>query len=359
MSTRLRRHVAGIAAICSCAALGCNTLAGIGDPQDRAPGDLVAWEPRPTAAGAHVTFVSATAQHTYVGFANGEIHFRGSGGASGWEPMNGGMGNCQAPMPAIAVSAMVVTSRTIFGGEEGGTLFVGMAGSLPQATPPKKWFSLAVRGCWGLFAESYRDVWGLSSSFSELELVAVSPGLTEIGHSFGSRWEPSAPGALPIGFDGTVSAFANGVTPLDGGRRVWMGDADGKIYFADDVDAAGATAPEATTWTPVAEPRFPGRAVVAIATAAPDRLERIWITFAGLYDDSLWYSPDNGTSWRNVYGGALRAHAGSLGAATFTAVSPVPGLDYAYVTALTPGPQGTTNATSYWSAVGSSDWSQR
>jgi hypothetical protein len=239
--------------------------------------------------------------------------------------------------------------------------FAGYAGA---GGPAKIWHSTVDRPCWALGTIS-DDVVSLSvSPFSSIDLLAVSPDFLWVSVDLGQDWGTTS---LPINFSGTTRALATG-TGTGGVTRAWLGDAEGNVYYSDDVDRA--TTPAAIAWHRLPSPGFPKRPVVAIATR-PERPQTIWITFAGLYADSLWTSDDNGAGWRNPHGGELPTVAapapdgggdpateGDAGVvrAGFTAVSPVPGLDAAYVTALVPDRAGAPVATSFWTSDGSDDW---
>jgi hypothetical protein len=240
------------------------------------------------------------------------------------------------------------------------TTFVGYAG---DTGPVKIWRSPDDRPCWASAAVE-DDIVSMSvSPFSPIDLMAVSPDMIWVSQSLGGTWNDAGP--LALNFGGTVQALATGVG-AGGGTRAWLGDAAGGIYYSDDVGAA--TTPDAITWHPLTNPGFPRRPLVAIATRI-ERPQTIWITFAGLRADSLWTSDDNGATWRNPHGGQLPfadgasvdgggaggADAGHVGLG-FTAVSTVPGLGAAYVTALIPNHAGAPVATSFWTLDGSDDW---
>jgi hypothetical protein len=262
-------------------------------------------------------------------------------------------------MPPDTVTAFAICVKGVPADEL--VTFVAFAG------PPgssKIWRSPPDRPCWAT-AVVDDDVYALSvSPFFGLDLLAVSPDYLWTDHN-GNGFTA---GTLPINFGGTVQALASGLN-ASGGTRGWLGDDAGNVYYSDDVDSATAAA--SINWTPLPNPGFPRRPVVAIATR-PERPQTIWVTFAGLYADSLWTSTDDGASWRNPRGGELgsvfqppgldgavaadaQAPAGPS-KASFGVVSPVPGLDAAYVTALIPDHKGVPVATAFWTLEGTDDW---
>ena len=310
------------------------------------PAALLAWEPEPQDPDAHITAVKAGPQRTYVGFSNGERFFRANAAAA-WTSFDKGPSPCDQPTPKGPVTAFAVTEGTTF------TAYAGTPGA------PGLWRSPEDRPCPALIPVS-DDFWGLSvSPFSTVELFAVGRALVWVTHDLAGSWEQNG-NPSSFHFDGAVRAVAAGVGPT-GAPRAWLGDAAGHLYYSDDVSAP--TAPEQVQWKALSpDPGFPRRPVVAIAVD-PDRPHAVWVTFAGLRLDSLWTS-DDGSAWRNPHGGDLagvvaatdEADAGAGGAASFTAVSPVPGVGAAYVTALTFDRNGKMTATSLWTTDGSDDW---
>jgi hypothetical protein len=341
-----------------CAGFGCNDLAGIGKPHDRVPLDLLGWEPQPARPDARITSIYTTAERTYVGFSDGEVFFRGNTRGVPWTAMIGENGGCRQPMPTIPVTAMIVIENPQ------SWLFVGLAG--PQELP-KLWRTAPDWPCWSSVTTaipeySTDDIWSLSESpFTRGDAVVIrADALTELNWVLGAEWmRRNNNEGFAINFDGWVWSFAEGVSP-SGGRRAWLGDSKGGVYFSDDL--GGVEAADSISWTRVDESRFPPRGVLAIVTQKPDHPERIWVTFNGLEGDNIWSSVDNGVTWRNTDGPALPkrpAHLEPQG--TFTAVSPVPGHPYAYVTALVPDDRGVFAPSSFWieTATGSGAWAGR
>jgi hypothetical protein len=331
------------------------------------PADLLAWEPQATDPTARITAVSSTADWIYVGFSDGEMFSRPNADGASWASYaTGEAGGCGAPIPPDTVTAFAISVAGLPADEQ--QTFVAFAG------PPgssKIWHAPPDRPCWATSLLD-EDVYGLSASpFSGLDVVAVSPAdLRATNKDDFTTFSDWTAGVFPIDFDGTVQALASGASP-SGATRAWLGDDAGNVYYSDDVDSATASASASITWTPLPNPGFPRRPVVAIATR-PDHPQTIWVTFAGLYGDSLWSSTDNGATWHNPRGGELGSvfqTAGPDGAAeadaqapvgsskaSFGVVSPVPGLPAAYVTALVPDWKGVPVATAFWTLEGTGDW---
>lgn len=331
------------------------------------PADLLAWEPQSTDPTARITAVSSTADWIYVGFSDGEMFFRANADGAAWAPYTTTQGGgCGAPIPPDTVTGFATCVKGLPADEQ--QTFVAFAG------PPgssKIWHSPPDRPCWATSLLD-DDVYALSvSPVFSLDLMGVSPGYLWSSQ----QYNPFTPGVLPLDFNGTEQALASGVNG-SGAARAWLGDDTGNIYYSDDVrgDADGGTTAAAINWTALPNPGFPPRPVVAIAIR-PESPETIWVTFAGLYADSLWISTDNGANWHNPRGGEIGsvfqspdspAQDGALtgdaqapeGAskASFGAVSPVPGLDAAYVTALIPDRKGVPVATTFWTLEGTDAW---
>jgi hypothetical protein len=347
------RFAAGVAAV-ACGGLACNQIAGIHEPHDRVPADLLRWEPQPVDAGARVTAVHATAERTYVGFSDGELFFRGNTAGLPWTPMIGESGGCQPPMPQSAVTAIIVID---------GWLFVGFAGA-PELT--KLWRTRADLACWSLVTTdppdvAMRDVWSVSASpFSGFDVVTLRAD-SYIAYDYVRTgvWTTASDQNLRVNFGPGIWSLAEGVS-ASGGRRAWLGDLSGTLFFSDDLGVAMTE--ESISWTPVDDPRFPPRGVLSIVTIGPQHRERLWITFGGLAGDNVWSSFDNGQSWRSTDGPALPKRAAQLEPqGSFTAVSPVPELPYAYVTALVPDQNGVAVASTFWIATDdpSATWAPR
>jgi hypothetical protein len=336
----VRNVVAVVVAAALCAGPGCGRqLVGVAKPDP-----LAAWEPQARNPSARITTVKTTAARTYVGFSNGERFFKANTDLS-WTRFDEGPPGCDQPTPRGPLTAFAVTSATTFAS------FAGV----PAA--PGLWRSPEDRSCWAQIPVS-DDFWSLSvSPFSAYELLAVSPRLMWTSHDLGGAWEY---GGQPTSFhfDGTVEAMATGVGPT-GAPRAWMGDDSGRVYYSDDLSTGSAAGD--ISWRPVSpDPGFPTRRVVAMSIDV-GRPQTIWITFAGLHADSLWTS-DDGVSWRNPHGGQLATIVGAVSDTdasptdTFTAVSPVPAIGAAYLTALSTDGQGQLSATSFWSTDGSDEW---
>jgi len=352
-------EVAALAGAIALPASGCGRqLVGVAKPAD-----LLAWEPQSTDPSARITAVSSTADWIYAGFSDGEMFFRANAEGAAWMAYTTTQtGGCGAPIPPDIVTGFGPCVKGLSADEQ--TTFVAFAG------PPgssKIWHSLADRPCWATSGVD-DDVYGLSvSPFFSLDLLAVSPDYLWASHDF--AWTA---GPLALNFAGTAQALASG-SNTSGATRAWLGDDAGNIYYSDHVggDVDGGTAGASINWTALPNPGFPQRPVVAIATR-PEHPQTIWVTFAGLYADSLWTSMDNGVTWSNPRGGEIGSVFQPLGSdgaaygdaqapagtskASFGAVSPVPGLGAAYVTALIPDRKGVPVATSFWTLEGTDAW---
>jgi len=318
------------------------------------PAALLAWEPCPQDATARITTVKATAARTYVGFSNGERFFK-TNAEAGWMSFDKGPSPCDQPTPRGALTAFAVTQATAF------IAFAGTPGA------PGLWRSPDDESCWAQIGVA-DDFWNLSvSPFSTVELLASSRGGAWVSHDLGGSWDL---GDKPrsFHFEGAVQAVTAGTGPT-GTARAWLGDDAGHIYYSDDLTGLTPSfdtrAPDQLRWQPLSpDPGFPARRVVAISIDV-GRPRTIWVTFMGLSADSLWTSDDGGLSWRNPRGGELSTgespalggdDGGTPETATFTAVSPVPAMGAAYVTALRGSRDGELTTTSYWIADGSESW---
>lgn len=345
MTKSKRTEIAATALLAmACPGAGCGVLpVGVAPPEA-----LLAFSPRAEDRSAAITAIRSSGERTYVGFSDGEMFYRANGAAA-WAVYDTGPPGCDQPVPRGPITAFAITEATVF------AAYAGTPGA------PGIWRSPDDRPCWA--RESIADDFlSLSvSPFSSVELLAFGEGLRWTTQQLGGIWEQD--GKLPsLAFDGDARAMAAGLGPT-GGRRAWLGDGGGRVYYSDDLATPSWPAP--ITWhllTP--DPGFPPRPVVAI-TVAPDQPQTVWITFLGLTADSLWRSDDGGASWRNPHGGELSsvADSGVLAAATrgiasFVSVSPVLGIGAAVVTALLPDVGGKMKATSFWNAEGSDDWTR-
>ncbi|HEY8927476.1 MAG TPA: hypothetical protein VIU64_24005, partial [Polyangia bacterium] len=269
---------------CACLAGGCGVLpVGVAPPEA-----LLAFSPRPDDRAAAITAIKSSGERTYVGFSDGEMFFRANGAAA-WDVYDTGPPGCDQPVPRGPITAFAITEATVF------TAYAGTPGA------PGIWRSPEERPCWAreLIADDFLNL--SVSPFSTIELLAYGEGARWATQQLGIVWDQQ--GKLPsLGFDGDARAMATGVGPA-GGRRAWLGDGTGRVYYSDD--PAAPSGPVPVTWHPVTpDPGFPPRPVVAIAVA-PGRPQTVWVTFFGVAVDSLWRSDDGGTSWRNPRGGEL------------------------------------------------------
>jgi len=349
MTKSMRTEIATTGLLMVGLAAGCGVLpVGVAPPEA-----LVAFSPRPDDRSATITAIASSGQRTYVGFSDGEMFYRANG-ASTWDVYDTGPPGCDQPVPRGPITAFAITEATVF------AAYAGTPGA------PGIWRSPEDRPCWA--RESIADDFlSLSvSPFSSIELLAYGEGARWATRQLGIIWDQET--KLPsLAFDGDARAMAAGVGPT-GGRRAWLGDGSGRVYFSDDLATTGE--PAAITWhglTP--DPGFPARPVVAIAVG-PESPRTVWITFYGVTADSLWRSDDGGASWRNPHGGELSsvaasgaggaagAAAASRGAASFGPVSLVPGTGAAVVTAVVPDLGGKMTATSFWNSGESDDWTR-
>jgi hypothetical protein len=314
------------------------------------PEALLAFSPRPDDRSAAITAIKSSGERTYVGFSDGEMFFRANG-AGAWAVYDTGPPGCDQPVPRGPITAFAITEATVF------AAYAGTPGA------PGIWRSPVERPCWAreLISDDFLNL--SVSPFSTIELLAFGEGARWATRQLGIVWEQE--GKLPsLAFDGDARAMATGVGPA-GGRRAWLGDGGGRVYYSDDPVAPSDTA--AVTWHAVTpDPGFPPRPVVGIAVS-PDQPQTVWITFFGVTADSLWRSDDGGTSWRNPHGGDLSRVAASAasapdaathGAASFVAVNPVPGVAAAVVTALVPDFGGKMTAISLWNDGASDGWTR-
>jgi hypothetical protein len=327
------------------------------------PKTLLEWEPKPVHA-AQMTAVKATASGVYVGFSDGEV-FGHPQRTGPWVEFDAGV--CGQSKPSSPVTSFAIMANRLVAS------FVGTPGAA------QIWHSPEDVGCWAS-AKVEGDIWSLSvSPFYAYELLATTAGQVWVADRGFDCW---GYGSRPIslGFDGVATALATGVGDVGDAPRAWLGDAEGNIYYSDDVATVrmmdpttpDAIATDAIHWHRVPSPGFPRRAVVALVTH-PDDPRRIWITFAAIRADSLWVSEDNGRRWQNPHlgdlpvldgdvPGAAETDASDGGAArqesatTFTAVSPIPGERVAIVAALRPDSKGNLTSTTFWIADGAAEW---
>jgi hypothetical protein len=89
-----------------------------------------------------------------------------------------------------------------------------------------------------------------------------------------------------------------------------------------------------------------------------DHPEQAWVTFRGLSAADIWATADNGSTWTNQRRADLTTATDPSAPSTLTAVSIVPELDLAYVTALMPASGGgATAALSFWTVGLTQPWS--
>lgn len=333
--------------------VGADTGDGSADTPPPKPAAISAWEPRSVDPHAHITAARVGADFAYVGFSDGEIYYQPTpttptsptpDAGPSWLRMDltdniGGQLTPRMPVTSIVIDVLEGSPSIMVGyaGESGAHTFWCAANN------GKAWLELPLSN----------DVWSLSvSPFQPADIAIVTDSLTWAALGCGTPRGASAPGTFDINFAGSVEAFAEGTGP-GGARRAWLGDSSGGVYYADNIDAVPS--PAGLNWTAVRDPGFPHRAVTAIAVnrAHP---ARIWVTFRGFASDDLWSSADNGLTWRNQRRDFLTTPPGAS-AGSLTAVSLVPSLDLAYVSALVSEVGGRTTASSFWTVGDGQPWS--
>jgi hypothetical protein len=127
-------------------------------------------------------------------------------------------------------------------------------------------------------------------------------------------------------FPGITHSYAIGVDDA-GGRRVWVGDALGRVLYADSAD--GVT-PPSDAWTQVTA-AFPQRGITSVVVSHADP-RQLWVTFAGLASDNIWSSDDNGATWVNRHDAYLPTSPAADFNTDFGPTTPHPLYPYLYLT---------------------------
>jgi hypothetical protein len=333
----------GVVAAPGCGRVVLGKLPGDAGPAVPKPAQVDAWEPPSADPNARITVVTVGERHTYVGFSNGEIHARANAGGSPWQRLDSEQDGMAGPRtPRRPVTSILVNP---YPGEDPPTLFVGYAGHSSGGTSSESTLYVILRHGEARFIGSMvSDVWSISSSpFDPVQLVMVTANAVWATLNRGSTWNGSGSGTFPIGIAVTVGAFAVGTGPT-GARRAWIGTARGDIFYADDIDAAPSSS---LAWTLARVAESPEHSVTSIAVNRL-RPQEVWVTLAGLRNDNVWASTDNGVTWTNHHTGDLPVSQTVVPAAALTSISLVPELDFAYLTVIAPDPTGSAAVSTFW-----------
>jgi hypothetical protein len=221
-------------------------------------------------------------------------------------------------LPALPVTSVVVDPRDTH------TIYVAFAGSTlghkvyKTQTGGSMWTELGG----GLDSLSTRDVWSLSINPQDTQrLYAVTPDAVWYTGDGGASWSLSPPPGDPLHPDFAeptvhISAVARGRDD----NELWVGGTDGEICYTRNAAA--------NAWSAIAGPAMPARLITRIAAyvdpaaaAQATDAATVYVTFAGISNDSVWRSPDNGAGWVNIHGPDLPTSAGPLMAAGLFGVS--------------------------------------
>lgn len=315
------------------------------------PPEVEAWEPKSVDPAARITVVHTGDRFTYVGFTNGEIYFRATGATGPWTRLDSeqDVAGVGARTPRRAVTAILVSVYD----EDPPPVFVGYAGRERDSGTPQSTLWVFVGNGEARFPQfAVSDVWSLSSPpFDPIQMVLVTANGVWATLNRGSSWNGSGSGTFAINLPVTVQAFAVGVDAL-GGRRLWVGTASGDVWYADDIDNTPSTS---LHW--LLAP-FDGRIEQPVTSIAvnPLRPSDIWVTFAGLADNNVQISIDNGATWHSKHSGELPTRSVLVPTAALATVSLLPQFDFAYVTAIVPDGRGEVTASAFWTVGTSGAW---
>jgi hypothetical protein len=320
---------------------------GVDAPPAVKTADELAWEPVPRNPAARITIASFGMYFVYVGFSDGEVFFTVSSASPHWTEIDQPSRPGALALPSLPVTALAVDEK-----ESPPFVFAGFAGGAGSGAGAQLWLSPAGGQSWTQATLPITDdVWGVSvSPFNDAQIVAATSSGPYASYDHGSTWSSLGNGDANVNFAGQIRAFAEGVGPGTGAanRRAWLGDSQGGVYFVDNLDAISD--PSRVVWTKVTAP-FPARPVTSIVAARADRTQ-VWVTFAGLADDGVWFSGDDGATWTNRQRRMLPASTSADPAGTFTAASPSPFFPLTYLTAL----NGGGAAAPFWSPDGGQSW---
>jgi len=136
------------------------------------------------------------------------------------------------------------------------------------------------------------EIWSVSvNPLDTLELYVAGPGGVYMSPDAGVTWTANvtpAPLTVPLASGSKLSTVS--VAPQNP-SIIWVGASNGDIFRSDD---GGQTWVQATHG-------MPARMVLHVTVDASQSPPRVFATFDGLSNDSVWITTNNGFGWANLH----------------------------------------------------------
>jgi hypothetical protein len=259
------------------------------------------WSPCPNESVTTLAQTPRAAKNALVGCSNGDVFlsFDATVAAPVWQKVDswatsaGVMSLPDLPVNAIAYSP-----------SDSKTAYVAFAGSKQGH---KLWKTSSGGASWvELASVPLAEIWSVSVHPRDaLTVYAAGPGGVVMSTDAGMTWTSNAaPGTLnvPLATGSKLSTVS--VAPQNS-NIVWVGATNGDIFRSEN---AGQT------WVQASH-GMPARTVLHVTVDASQAVPRVYATYDGLYNDSVWITTNNGFGWANLHTPPLP-----------TSVMPLPGV---------------------------------
>lgn len=268
-----------------------------------------AWEPPLDAEISAIDQNPQVPGYVHVGCANGDLYRAFDGAASkpawskidDWTDASGGTHS----LPNSQVTAIASNPRNFR------QTFVAFAGT--HMGP--KLFETGNGYTWSQVTSiPIGEIWGLSFNPVDSAFVyAYGLGGVAASNDYGQTWTGSVGDPLqpPMAAGSAITAAAV-MNDLD---NVWVGTTAGELFMT--FNASGAQ-----TWTRLDTEAMPKRPILRITKgAAGMQPPEVYVTFAGVLDDSVWVTRNGGQAWLDLHDAPLPTTAVVVGALGMLGVS--------------------------------------
>jgi len=249
--------------------------------------DAERWTP---CVNESVTTVAQTPQapnDALVGCANGDVFFSSDASvvSPNWlkiDTWNTSVGTMSLPdLPVNAIAYSPADSQTAY---------VAFAGSKQGR---KLWKTSTGGASWvELSAVPLSEIWSVSvNPLDSLQIYIAGPGGVFMSPDAGTTWTSNVtPGSMTVPLASGSMLSTVSVAPQNP-NIIWVGATNGDIFRSED---AGRT------WLQASH-GMPARRVLHVSIDANQSPPRVFATFDGLSNDSVWITTNNGFGWANLH----------------------------------------------------------
>jgi hypothetical protein len=245
------------------------------------------WSPCLNEAVTTLAQTPSAAKNALVGCSNGDLFlsFDATVVSPVWQKLDtwatsAGVMN----LPDLAVNALAYSPF------DSKTAYVAFAGSKQGH---KLWKTSTGGASWvDLASVPLGEIWSVSLNPRDaLTVYVAGPGGLFMSTDAGATWTSNvAPGSLTVPLASGSKLSTVGVAPQNP-DIVWVGASNGDIFRSEN---AGQS------WV-LASHGMPARTVLHVTVDASQAVPRVFATYDGLYNDSVWITTNNGFGWANLH----------------------------------------------------------